>query len=252
MWVWRRRRGRHQRQTLQSVGARSRQPQQRLHHRLCGARGAQSHRRHHHHDRRHRWNRRLLGRWRASHQRPAQSTAGCGGRTGRPCVLRRLNTLPPPPNPPPHPLSPPRLPAPSHAFWLPGVGSTRPPQTLPGSASGPVSITNLATSTNYSEADTCPASLTNGTTCPMYVYFVPTASGTLPGTVTINSNGFFSQVNTVNTTGLASAISLTGAPLSFGNQLVKTTSAAKTVTVKNRSEERRVGKECRSRWSPYH
>ncbi len=119
------------------------------------------------------------------------------------------------------------------AFGLTSVGSTSTPQTLSVSAYGPVSITNIATSTNYSEADNCPASLTNGTTCTMYVYFVPTASGTLPGTVTINSNGFFSQVNTVNTTGLASAISLTGAPLSFGNQLVKTTSAAKTVTVKN-------------------
>ena len=67
----------------------------------------------------------------------------------------------------------------------------------------------------------------------MYVYFVPTASGNLNGNVTINRNGFFSQVNTVNLTGLGSAMSLTGAPLSFGNQLVKTTSAAKTVTVNN-------------------
>ena len=25
-----------------------------------------------------------------------------------------------------------------------------------------------------------------------------------------------------------------------------------TISVSNRSEERRVGKECRSRWSPYH
>ena len=28
--------------------------------------------------------------------------------------------------------------------------------------------------------------------------------------------------------------------------------ATKTTKTKNRSEERRVGKECRSRWSPYH
>src|SRR3712207_8092945 len=28
--------------------------------------------------------------------------------------------------------------------------------------------------------------------------------------------------------------------------------AGKTTTIKMRSEERRVGKECRSRWSPYH
>ena len=67
----------------------------------------------------------------------------------------------------------------------------------------------------------------------MYVYFVPTAAGTLNGNVTINDNGFFNQVNTVSLTGPGSAISLTGSPLSFGNQLVKTTSAAKIVTVKN-------------------
>ena len=32
----------------------------------------------------------------------------------------------------------------------------------------------------------------------------------------------------------------------------KSSSTAKKTSVKNRSEERRVGKECRSRWSPYH
>jgi len=119
------------------------------------------------------------------------------------------------------------------AFGLTSVGSTSSPETLIVSAFGPVNLTNISTSTNFSEADNCPASLTNGTTCTMYVYFVPTASGTLNGNVTINSNGYFSQVNTVNLTGLGSAIALTGAPLSFGNQLVKTTSAAKSVTVTN-------------------
>jgi hypothetical protein len=119
------------------------------------------------------------------------------------------------------------------AFGLTSVGSTSSPQTLTLSAYGPVTISNIATSTNYSEADNCPASLSNGNTCTMYVYFVPTGSGALPGNLTVNSNGFFNQTNTVNLTGLGSAISLAGAPLTFGNQLVTTTSAAKTVTVKN-------------------
>ena len=109
------------------------------------------------------------------------------------------------------------------AFGLTGVGSTSSPQSLIVSAFGPVNITNISTSANYSEADNCPASLTNGTSCAMYVYFVPTATGTLNGNVTVNSNGFFSQVNTVALTGQGSGISLTGSPLSFGNQLVKTT-----------------------------
>ena len=119
------------------------------------------------------------------------------------------------------------------AFGLTSVGSTSTPQTLTVSAFGPVTISNIQTSANYLEADNCPANLNNGNTCTMYVYFVPTGSGTLPGTLTINSNGFFSQTNTVNLTGLGSAISLAGAPLTFGSQLVKSTSAAKTVTVKN-------------------
>jgi sugar lactone lactonase YvrE len=121
----------------------------------------------------------------------------------------------------------------SMAFGLTAVGSTSSPQNLTVSAYGPVSISNISTSTNFSEADNCPAAMANGTTCTMYVYFSPTASGNLSGTVTVNSNGFFNQVNTVNLTGLGAAIQLTGSPLAFGNQLVKTTSAAKSVTVKN-------------------
>jgi sugar lactone lactonase YvrE len=119
------------------------------------------------------------------------------------------------------------------AFGLTSVGSTSSPQQFMVSAYGPETISNIATSANFSEADNCPSTMTNGTKCTMYVYFVPTASGTLNGTVTINHNGFFSQVATVNLSGSGSAISLTGSPLAFGNQLVKTTSAAKTVTVKN-------------------
>ena len=121
----------------------------------------------------------------------------------------------------------------SMAFGLTAVGSTSSPETLNVSAYGPVTISNISTSTNFTEADDCPSSLANGTVCTMYVYFAPTASGNLNGNVTVNSNGFFNQVNTVSLSGLGSAISLTGAPLAFGNQLVKTTSAAKSVTVTN-------------------
>src|SRR5208283_5439305 len=60
-----------------------------------------------------------------------------------------------------------------------------------------------------------------------------TASGSLNGTITVNSNGFFNQVNTVSLTGLGSAIALGGAPLAFGNETVKVKSAAKSVTVTN-------------------
>lgn len=119
------------------------------------------------------------------------------------------------------------------AFGLTSVGSTSAPQAITVSALGTVAINNISVSANYSEADNCPASLPHGATCTMYAYFVPTASGALNGNITINDNGFFSQVNTVSLTGLGSAISLTGAPLAFGSQTVKVKSAAKTVTVTN-------------------
>ncbi len=118
-------------------------------------------------------------------------------------------------------------------FGLTNVGGMSSPENFTVSALGPVNIANISVSPNYAEADNCPASMTNGQTCTMYVYFVPTASGNLGGTITFNTNGFFSQINTVNTTGLGSAISLAGAPVNFGNQQVTTTSAAQTVTVKN-------------------
>jgi trimeric autotransporter adhesin len=119
------------------------------------------------------------------------------------------------------------------AFGLTAVGTTSSPQQFAVSALGPVTISNIAASNNFSEADNCPSAMANGTTCTMYVYFTPTASGTLNGNVTINHNGFFNQINNVSVTGLGTSIAISGAPLAYGNQLVKTTSAAKAVTVTN-------------------
>jgi len=121
----------------------------------------------------------------------------------------------------------------SLAFGMTSAGTTSLPLSLIVSAYGPVTISNIATSGAFSEADNCPASMANRSTCSMYVYFAPTASGNANGNVTLNSNGFFNPVNTVSLTGIGVAISLAGSPLSFGNQTVKTTSAAKSVTVKN-------------------
>ncbi len=121
----------------------------------------------------------------------------------------------------------------SLSYGLTSVGTTSAPQVLTVSALGNAQITNIAASANYSEADNCPTSLTNAQTCRMYVYFAPTSSGSIPGTVTINSNGLFTPISTVSLTGLGSAMKVAGAPLNFGNVLVKTTSAAQSVTLTN-------------------
>jgi len=121
----------------------------------------------------------------------------------------------------------------SLSFGLTSVGSTSPPESVTISAVGPLTISDISVSGPYSEVDDCPASMPNGTTCTMYVYFTPTGSGSATGTVTISTNGFFNPASTISLTGSGTAISITGAPVNFGNQLVKTTSAVKTVTVAN-------------------
>lgn len=121
----------------------------------------------------------------------------------------------------------------SLSYGLTSVGTTSTPQVLTVSALGTAQIASITASANYSEADNCPASLTNAQTCKMYVYFAPTASGSIAGSVTINSNGLFTPVSSVFLSGLGSAVKLTGAPLNFGNVLVKTTSAPQSVTMTN-------------------
>jgi sugar lactone lactonase YvrE len=121
----------------------------------------------------------------------------------------------------------------SLTFPLESVGTTTPAQQLTLSAIGPLTINNISITGPFTESDDCPATLANTALCTMYVYFKPTAGGTQTGTITVNDNGFFNPAPSVALSGLGSAISLTGAPLAFGNQTVKTTSTAKTVTVKN-------------------
>ena len=121
----------------------------------------------------------------------------------------------------------------SLTFPLTVVGSTSNPQVVTLSALGPLTITNIQTSGDYSESDDCPGSLPNGQTCNIWVYFSPTAGGSRLGTITINDNAFFSPVSTVNLTGVGTAITLSGVPINFGNQLVKTTSSVQNVTITN-------------------
>lgn len=121
----------------------------------------------------------------------------------------------------------------SLTFPLLNVGGTSPAQQVIISSVGPLTISNISITGDFSEYDNCPFSLPNATTCTMYVYFSPKAAGIRTGAITFSTNGFFNNVSTINLTGTGSAISLTGAPVAFGNQLEKTTSATKTVTVKN-------------------
>jgi sugar lactone lactonase YvrE len=117
-------------------------------------------------------------------------------------------------------------------FGLVTVGATSTPQVLTLSAMGPVTIYNISITGPFKEADNC-SELANAATCKVWLTFTPSVAGNATGAITIEDNGFFSNITTVSLQGTGSAISVTGGPLLFGNQGVNTTSAAKVVTVTN-------------------
>ena len=121
----------------------------------------------------------------------------------------------------------------SLVFGLQAVGTSSSPQIVTLTALGPLTVSSILTTGDFSETDNCPASLPNGQACSIYVYFSPTAAGQRLGTLTINDNGYFNTAPVIQLSGLGTAISITGSPANFGNQLVKTNSQPKTVTVTN-------------------
>lgn len=124
----------------------------------------------------------------------------------------------------------------SLTFGLVYDGATSAAQAITLSAVGSVSITGILVSSQFEESDDCPSSLTNGQACTVYVYFKPTGSGAATGTLTIENSGYFSSATTVNLAGSATAIDITGAPVSFGNEPTHSTSAAKSVTITNKGK----------------
>ena len=59
-------------------------------------------------------------------------------------------------------------------------------------------------------------------------------------------------INSFAATSKQITISIPGFKLDFSIALTINSNASSFVLIDGRSEERRVGKECRSRWSPYH
>jgi hypothetical protein len=90
----------------------------------------------------------------------------------------------------------------------------------------------ITTTGPFAEADNC-VSLTNATTCEVYVFFTPTAAGPANGTLTITDNGFLGTTQTITLKGVGAGVAVTPGTINFGTQLLKVVSASKTVTVKN-------------------
>jgi hypothetical protein len=96
---------------------------------------------------------------------------------------------------------------------------------------GPAAITSLTTTGDFSESDDCVGSLPNGTTCTVAVFFTPTVAGARYGTLTVNTNGYFSTSTSISLEGTGTGLTITPNPLALGSTPVNTP-VTKSVTVK--------------------
>jgi hypothetical protein len=106
--------------------------------------------------------------------------------------------------------------------------------TLTNTGIDPLTITGLAITGDFTQTNTCGASVAAGASCTISVTFTPTAPGTRTGTVSITDNAPGSP-QIVSLTGTASGpvATLSAATISLGGQVVGTTSAAHTLTLTN-------------------
>jgi uncharacterized repeat protein (TIGR01451 family) len=117
------------------------------------------------------------------------------------------------------------------------VGTTSPPQafSVTNSGNAAVSISGIVATGNFTQTNTCGASLAAGATCFVAITFTPSGTGTLFGDVSI-THAAPGSPHVVQLSGagvLAPAISLTSLSVVFGTQLIQTTSPSQTVTLTN-------------------
>ncbi len=98
-----------------------------------------------------------------------------------------------------------------------GTTSASKPVTLSNIGNGPLSITSIAVSANFSQTNNCAGSVAAGSHCTINVSFKPTATGTLTGKLTLTDDGKgvvgSTQTVTLSGTGLP-AIAVTLSPSS--------------------------------------
>jgi len=125
----------------------------------------------------------------------------------------------------------------SLTFSATAVGSTSASQAITVKNTGTGNTTvSIAASTNFAQTNNCPvspATLNAGVSCTVNASFVPTATGSLSGTISVTDSASNSpQTVTLSGTGLTT-MTVTPSSLSFGNQNVGTTSTSQAITVKN-------------------
>jgi len=116
-----------------------------------------------------------------------------------------------------------------------GTSSSAQSVTLSNTGNATLSITSITASGDFSQTNTCGASLAANASCTLSVTFKPTAAGTRTGVVTITDNASpATQTVSLTGTGVATpVVSLSPASLTFPAQRVGTSSSAQRVTLKN-------------------
>jgi hypothetical protein len=116
------------------------------------------------------------------------------------------------------------LSASSLKFGLLQIGLSSPSQTVTVTnvSSHSVSFTSIASSGDYYQSNTCPATLTSGQNCTITITFAPTLVGTRAGAVTLKDNSPGSPIQSIGLTGTGETLALgfTPATLNFGSIVV--------------------------------
>ncbi|MFZ0816457.1 MAG: choice-of-anchor D domain-containing protein [Candidatus Sulfotelmatobacter sp.] len=117
-----------------------------------------------------------------------------------------------------------------------GTSSAAQTVTLTNSGNAALSISNIQATGDYSQTNNCPSTLSAGSNCTFNITFTPTVAGTRTGSVSLSDN-LSNSPQTVTLTGSAYLTAITAAPsgLTFGTQMLNTSSAAQVVTVTNAS-----------------
>jgi hypothetical protein len=107
---------------------------------------------------------------------------------------------------------------------------------LTNSQTVPLTISGITVSGDFAETSKCPIApktLAAGATCQILITFTPSVLGARTGTVTVNDNGSNSpQTAQLSGTGVSPVV-LSNSSLGFGNQVLNTASAVKTVSLTN-------------------
>ncbi len=113
-----------------------------------------------------------------------------------------------------------------------GVASAAQSITVTDPGTGALTFSGIATSTGFSQTNTCGTGISAGGSCAISVTFTPTAPGTVSGTLTITDNASGSP-QTVSLSGTATGASVSPTSLTFSGVAVGTTSAPQPVTLTN-------------------